>query len=254
MTTISPNTTILDRLSNPKRPLSIRVRQSLRYTAANKPTMWHLSNRLRGTLSGSVTSKSDLVCEGFPRSGNSFAEAALHLCRPGLTLAHHRHVAAQVLSGLKIGVPVLVLIRDPLEAVSSAILRLDGRADPAWLIAEWLQFHTAIKPHLDQIVLSDFPVTTGNFETVLAALNSRYGLGLTPPADLASAAYAEITRISQQRGSPTLNYGTQISAEDKARRTATLQAIREVLIHSYGLQLQRAQALYERVVATGLAP
>src|SRR5205814_3293356 len=64
-----------------------------------------------------IRDETEVVIEGFPRSGNTFAVAAFHYAqRPrDVKIAHHAHVPAQLLSAVRLGLPAVVLVRDPEE-------------------------------------------------------------------------------------------------------------------------------------------
>ena len=71
----------------------------------------------------SFNDRTEIVIEGFPRSANSFAVNAFVLAqgRP-VHVAHHVHAAAQVLAAGRAGVPAILLIREPTDAIVSYLL------------------------------------------------------------------------------------------------------------------------------------
>src|SRR5436309_8002883 len=74
-----------------------------------------------------VEADTQLVIEGFQRSGNTFAVVAFEVAQPQpVKLAHHLHAAAQIVAAVRMGVPTLVLIRDPDESVLSHMVREPG--------------------------------------------------------------------------------------------------------------------------------
>ena len=77
-------------------------------------------NRRHGTL---LQDDTEILIEGYPRSGNSFAVAALARAqaRP-VRIAHHAHVPGHVIAAARAGVPALVVIREPAEAVVEFVL------------------------------------------------------------------------------------------------------------------------------------
>ena len=66
---------------------------------------------------------SELCIEGYPSSGNTFAELTVGEVWPGLRIATHRHCIAAVKRALGLGVPTVVLIREPYGAISSCVVR-----------------------------------------------------------------------------------------------------------------------------------
>jgi hypothetical protein len=96
----------------------------------------------QGGKDGLVDRSTELVIEGFPRCANSIAEAAFRLAqeRP-VRLAHHAHAAAHVLAAVEAGVPTLVLVRDPDQAVPSMIARNPDTYRPEDGYGEFMAFY-----------------------------------------------------------------------------------------------------------------
>lgn len=123
-----------------------------------------------------VGDDTDLVIEGFPRSGNSFAEAAVRWSQPrALRLAHHCHAAAQVIEAARRGIPCIVLIRDPADAVTSLLLAQPAIFTPKSALKEYKLFYEAILPIRQRYVLADFRAVTKDFGRILAVANEKYG-------------------------------------------------------------------------------
>jgi hypothetical protein len=70
-----------------------------------------------------VDARTDIVIEGFPASANTFAVAAFRLAQEPryMRIAHHTHVPAQVIEATRLGVPAILLIREPMQAVLSVM-------------------------------------------------------------------------------------------------------------------------------------
>jgi hypothetical protein len=134
-----------------------------------------LQPKLRGGL---VTDRTGLVIEGFPRSANTYALAAF-TCANGSTtvVASHLHAAASVAEGVRRALPVVVVLRDPLDACVSLLQRQPVR--PSTALRAYVRFHERISPHASDLVLSDFPVTTGDFGATIGAVNRRFGTSFT---------------------------------------------------------------------------
>jgi hypothetical protein len=75
---------------------------------------------LNGEKDRTVTNKTDIVLEGYPRSANSFMSSIFNSCS-GLTLSDHTHYASNVILGLRKEKNIIVLIREPKEAVLSLV-------------------------------------------------------------------------------------------------------------------------------------
>jgi hypothetical protein len=94
------------------------------------PTLYKLffSNILPAFKNGLVAHKNtDIVIEGFPRSGNTFAAAyfALMQQKAGLNvkIAHHIHTIGQLKVTRKYNIPNIILLRNPEQSIKSLIIR-----------------------------------------------------------------------------------------------------------------------------------
>jgi hypothetical protein len=168
-----------------------------------------------------VSSNTDIVIEGFPRSANSFASVAFTLAQPrSVRLAHHLHAAAQVVAAAKMEIPALVLIRDPEEAILSRMLLVAypyATVGPA--MKEYLRFYEPLLPYRDQFVLASFDSVVRDFGTVTRAINAKFetSFGEFEHTDANVAKCFEIMerRNAQLRGKLTERTVSRPSAERK---------------------------------------
>lgn len=126
----------------------------------------------------SVDADTDLVIEGFPRSANTFAVVALELFQRPASLAHHLHVPAQVLRGVALRKPVLVLLRNPKDAALSLAIRHPSITLKAALRG-YLAFYRPIFDLSDQYVIGQFEDVTKDYNVVLARLRDRFSIPLS---------------------------------------------------------------------------
>lgn len=133
--------------------------------------------------SGTLDSRTELVIEGFPRSANSWTVVAFREAQAREPrIAHHRHAEAQVLAGVRRGLPVLVLIRRPEEAIRSLVFR-HPENDPARALDRWLAFYGAVKRVPEGVVVATFEQVTQDLASVVSRLNARFGCdNALPPA------------------------------------------------------------------------
>src|SRR5690606_7043317 len=74
-----------------------------------------------------IVTKETLLCiEGFPRSGNTFCYHVFKLFNPNVKVAHHIHSPVQIYLSNKYQLPCLIMIRNPLDSVSSIVI-VDGK-------------------------------------------------------------------------------------------------------------------------------
>ena len=128
-----------------------------------------------------VAADTELVIEGYWRSGNTFAAWAFETAqeRP-VRLASHTHAAATVRRGVRLGRPVLVLARPPLEAVSGRLF-LAPRLAPEHALREYIRFYRAIEPFADRYVRAPFEEVIEDFGAVIERVNARFGTNFRLP-------------------------------------------------------------------------
>jgi len=158
------------------------VRPRIRRWVAGHPALY-LPIRRRtnpGTVLGLET---DLVIEGFPRCANTWTEALIRTAGPDLRLAHHSHAAAHVIAATKLGIPALVVFRDPDAAVKSLLAMYGTQVSAAEAFADYAVFYsTVLRLDPKGILLASFAQVTGAPGVVITNLIRRFGLALDPDA------------------------------------------------------------------------
>jgi len=117
----------------------------------------------------------DIVIEGAPSSANSFAVAAFRAAqepRPA-RVAHHTHAPAQVIRATRLGVPALVLIREPEEAVLSLVVRTRSLT-PVVALRAWVWFYESLLAHRESFVVGTFQDVVADFGAVTRRVNERF--------------------------------------------------------------------------------
>lgn len=151
-----------------------RHRRRLRNVIARYPAVYMALVRRNGRR-GLLRADTQLVIEGFPRCANSFAEAAFRVAQPApVRLAHHSHAPAHVIAAVRQGVPTLVLVRDPDQAVASLIVRDPQNYRPKECFREYIDFYTSVLPYAEHFVAADFTAVTADFGVVIKAINKKF--------------------------------------------------------------------------------
>jgi len=120
------------------------------------PTLYPLLKRSIGS-GGTLTSKStDLCIEGYPSSANSYTYHLFKCLMPELNLSHHAHSYANIKIALNNGIPSIVLIRHPLECISSRMVRFNDSLRASTL--EYIDFYTNVDIDIESknLILIDF--------------------------------------------------------------------------------------------------
>lgn len=136
---------------------------------------------LRATPTGTIRRLSDatqLVIEGFPRSGNTFAFFAIkhaeRLAGRDIVLSSHVHTPSAVKAAVRSRFPTVFVVRQPLDTIVSLLIAVPhvpfGEA-----IDEWRHHHREILPYHERFVVATFDQVTKDFGTVTSRVNERFG-------------------------------------------------------------------------------
>jgi hypothetical protein len=118
----------------------------------------------------------EIVIEGFPCSANTFAVEAFRLAQPRpARIAHHLHVSAQFIRAVRRDIPVLLLIREPEEAILSLVVR-ERFLSLRQATGEYVRYYQRALPLRDRLVVATFQEVTRNFGAVIREVNRRFGV------------------------------------------------------------------------------
>jgi hypothetical protein len=116
-----------------------------------------------------------IVIEGFPRSANSFAVNAFRLAQPTpVAIAHHLHAPAQVIAATRTGIPAVVLVREPRDAIVSYV-QWQPHVGVRQAARQYLSFYRSVEPYTDMCVVADFAQVTGDYGAVIERINRMFG-------------------------------------------------------------------------------
>lgn len=192
-----------------------------------------------------VTSETELVLDGFPRSANTYALAAVR-CSNGadLRVSHHLHSAGNILSGVRRGIPVVVLVRNPADAVASFMDKQGVSAD--FGLRRYAAFYEKLEPHASGFVVADFAQVTTDFGEVLRSVNRRFGVELaeyrpTPENEAWCEQFVRERQVAHL-GAPDPE---QLALPTDQRRSG--REVRLAEVSARGSLLRRAEAVYARM-------
>ncbi|HJR38728.1 MAG TPA: glycosyltransferase family 4 protein [Nocardioidaceae bacterium] len=216
-----------------------RLRHHARRPLARTPYVWDVAMLARPDKRSTLARRDTaIVIEGFLRSGNTFSVAAFAVANgPGLHVGRHLHGAPHVLRAVRLGLPTLVLIRRPADAVSSYLIRRPTlTADDALL--EYLDFYRTTWPMRHGFVVGLFDDVVNDFGSVISTVNQRFGTSFvpyrpTPENEAAAFALVEEMNRLECRGEVVETHVGRPSAERDSRKMAIRQQ----------MQLPRTQAL-----------
>lgn len=118
-----------------------------------------------------------LVVEGFPRSANTWTSIALADSNPSITVSSHSHCPRTVKLAVLKGIPALALIRNPLDACASQLVR-----EPHLSASNVLRRYIAFYSHIPrEIELLTFEQAIVSLRPAIERINAKYDIALTPP-------------------------------------------------------------------------
>ncbi|WP_407916752.1 hypothetical protein [Kitasatospora sp. NE20-6] len=188
-----------------------------------------------------------LLIEGYPRSANTFCVVAFHMANgTDLRLAHHLHTPVNVERAVRFGVPAIVLVRDPLAAVASHMVRSPW-VRPADGLTGYTRFYERVRRLADSLVIADHGRVTTDFGGVVAQANRRFGTDFAlyrPSPENDRAAMARIDAIERADSGGALR-PSRVPRPHPARQAQLREAtarLRDPRLHD---RLVRATTVYE---------
>jgi hypothetical protein len=122
-----------------------------------------------------VSPDTDVCIEGAPRSANSFASWSFRARNLGARVASHAHVPAHVHRAVDHGVPCAVLIRNPLDVVTSIVLMTGGERSGRVAFYAYTNFYSRIMELRERVVVAEFPEVIEDPLVIARRLNDFYG-------------------------------------------------------------------------------
>ena len=206
-------------------------------------TLYKLFGLHRGRL---ATPATDLVIEGFPRSGTTYFAYAFHAAQPApMHIVFHVHSPTAVQHAIRLRVPTLVVIRRPEDAVHSAKLRLP-EIPTVVFFERYRVFYETLEPHLAHVVVADFNEVVGDVAGVTERLNAKFGTAFRlfdpTPKNIAAVNRELDSRNAPLGGGPLTSYRPN---PVKAALKGTLD------LTDCAAMLNRCKAVYARLSLRG---
>lgn len=226
-----------------------RARHHLRRPLARTPHLWDLSMRLRPDKSATLARPgTTIVIEGYLRSGNTFSVAAFRIANGAAPhVGRHLHGAPHVLRAVRLGLPTVVLVRPPRDAVLSYLVRRDTLT-PHDALLEYLDFYRTAWPVRHGFVIGLFDLVVTDFGSVLMEVNARFGTSFrrydpTPENEaLAFRMVEEMNRL--ETGGQLLETHVGRPSGERAHRRHELETL--LAEPRTAAAMRKAERLYDR--------
>lgn len=199
-----------------------------------------------------VCRTTEIVIEGYPRSANTFAVAAFQLAQDReVEIAHHLHAAAQIKRAARLGVPTVLLVREPSEAILSLMVR-DPAASARWALRSYVRFYSSVVPYLDKTVIAPFATVTSDFGSIIRMVNTRYGTvfdELAPTEDTRQSVRQAVESMGKRDSMRTgQDFGRGVALPSEERRLAKEARRSEYLDERHKSLRLTAESLYDCVI------
>jgi hypothetical protein len=131
-----------------------------------------------------VSRDTELVVEGPHRSANTFVASALRrAAEPAPRMALHCHVAAQVIRAVRWGIPAVVMLRQPEDAVRSHIV-FNWNVSVRQGLGLYRRFYAPLWPYREGFLVVRFEDAVADINGVAERINARFGMLLEVPPDV----------------------------------------------------------------------
>jgi len=154
------------------------IEKNLRFYLGNRlgnsKSMFFL-NRYRSFGEGKLIDQHSALCiEGFQRSGNSYLVNFFTMVNPTIEVASHCHAAMQIHQALALQIPVVLLIRNPLDAVAS-LRTWNSKLSIGVALQCYLNFYYSVLPVQQQCLLVHFKtLICEGVDPVILNINHRF--------------------------------------------------------------------------------
>lgn len=134
---------------------------------------------LRNSSTRNIVSKeTDIVIEGFPRSGNShFYNLVLFRSNNNINIASHLHVIAQISHAIKLNKPIVVLIREPIDTILSLIIMFP-KIELNTALGAYIDYYRYVWQCVEKITIIDFKLIVSSPSDALNIINENYNLNI----------------------------------------------------------------------------
>lgn len=196
-----------------------------------------------------VRKDTDICIEGFLRSANTFAVAAIVTSQTKrLHVARHTHLAGQVIKALRLGVPTIVLIRDPRDAVASTLIRLPHLSVSQTLDTYW-RFYLTLLPYRDRFVIGEFAEVTSAFGDVIDRLNAMSGsqfMRFEHTEESLKRCFEVVEEMDRVDRSDGAVAETHVGRPSETRRLAKSKVLECIDSPEFASRLARCRDVYEQ--------
>ena len=232
--------------SNTYNNIIFRIKRSI----GHHPILYYPLHRLLSKNTElAVNRNTELVIEGFPRSGNSFSVVAFEYAQKRkINIAHHLHNTSQIIKGIQLGIPVLVLLRNPESAICSFLIR-ENHLTIDSALWDYINFHKRILPYKDKFLIALFDDVISDYGKVISELNKKFGTeyDIFEHNEInVSSVFSRLDVLEASSSSGSIDEDKVARPSDyRARQTANIKSV--LRSEKYSGCLSLAYSLYQQL-------
>ncbi|MCV9388490.1 hypothetical protein [Reichenbachiella ulvae] len=212
----------------------------------NKPEIYFLFRKLflkeNGLEFGKLTR---IVIEGFPRSANTYSVVVVEeFLKNKVHIAHHLHNPCQIICGLKNNISCYLLIRKPVDAISSYVIR--NNVSVRYGLKDYIRFYDTLINYKERLHVIEFEKLINNPRLIVDDLIITQGdiikkdLGREVDNE---EIFTQIEEISVKNFSKLSE--KEVARPSEGRQKLKQRVIDEIYSKKYEFLLERANALYK---------
>ena len=201
-----------------------------------------------------VNHKTDIVVEGYPRSGNTFCVALLYYLEPKLKIARHRHELGHLKYAIKLKKPIVCVVRNPLDSIIS--LHIREKLSISFCIEYYIKFHKYLYENRNYIYIIDFNLLIKEPTEVIKNINKATSLQLAEVV-ITEHATEDIKKIvkdmelkeSEFLGLDSTNIrSSHIAIPTKERNEYKQKIIKNLNLKKYENKINKANKLFNSLL------
>jgi len=222
------------------------IKRQAQLHAGKRPLLFYSLLGLRRKHRELAVSKAtQLVIEGFPRSGNTFAVVAFRQAQhESISIASHLHAPAQVIRAVRWEIPTLVLIRNPVDAVVSLVIR-HPHISTTWALKSYISFYESIASYRHAYVIGPFDEVIEDYGAVIERVNAKLSTRFSPldhTEDNVGEIFARIESLNRAKGGGLVE--EQIARPSAAREELKSRVMDELEARRPGGPIAKGEAIH----------
>lgn len=198
-----------------------------------------------------VDQQTDIVIEGYPRSGNTFAVAAFMFVQiQPVRIARHRHVTCQIKQATKQGKPTIIIARSPAETVASLLIR-EPLIMPETALKTYINYYSTAIKFKNAIISTSFEKIISDYGLVINDANQKFNTRFVPynhTEENNREVFSMIEQMDKDDTGQNQVTSTSVSRPSEAREFSKKQWVEKLNAPDYSSLLLQAEKIYDEFI------